>query len=87
MLASSCIDGTVKIGISAPKIPLIGQIIDETPTLYGKEGERAGRVGVCVNGTMGAVCNSNWDNKYASVVCTQLGYSPNGNYILHTTCS
>ena len=47
-------------------------------TYFDKDGLRVGRVEVCVGGSYGTICIDSWDDRDASVVCQQLGFSPYG---------
>ena len=78
-IEQSCINGDVTLEISPNVMPSISHLSLENSVLYGKRGVHAGRVKVCINNTTGTVCSTQWDDRDASVVCTQLGYSPYGN--------
>ena len=40
--------------------------------------EQEGRVEVCSNGVWGSICDQNWDQTDAHVICQQMGYAELG---------
>ena len=48
--------------------------------LAGSSYSTIGRLELCLNGTWGTICSISFDDKDATVVCKQLGYSPYGEY-------
>ena len=53
----------------------------EPASAFLKDGISSGRVEVCIDGGgFGSVCDEEWDDRDASVVCQQLGFSPYGEW-------
>ena len=45
---------------------------------------RQGNVELCIYGRWRIMCANSWDNRDASVVCRQIGYSPHGKHEIAT---
>jgi len=52
---------------------------NDTIRLVGGRSSNEGRVEICINGVWGSVCDDNWDNYDARVVCRQLGLPYTGS--------
>ena len=48
--------------------------------LRGGSTDLEGRVEICLGNVWGTVCNREWDENDASVVCRQIGFSSEGVY-------
>ena len=45
-----------------------------------------GRVEICIDNVWGTICNDNWDDNDAQVVCRQKGFSDVGQYRIVNLC-
>ena len=78
LFIASCIEGSVRLLVGEGLAFYEGLSQYEDVAIYDKDGLRAGRLEVCLEGTFLEVCNAQWANRDASAVCSQLGYSPYG---------
>ena len=56
--------------------------MNNTIRLNGSSYATYGRVEICMNGSWGTICDDFWDDRDASVICRQLGFSPYGKHTL-----
>ena len=59
----------------------LSQCTEGQVRLVGSRIPSQGGVQVCIGLKWGTVCRDHWDNKDAAVVCYQLGYGRDGEYI------
>ncbi len=71
---ASCVDGDVRLR-TGPQDYIDP---DFEQYLYINGELRLGRVEVCLGGCYGTVCDDVWDYQAASIVCSQLSFSPWG---------
>ena len=81
-IAVSCVDGNVRLqnpdASSESQLPSYDLIKDQVSR---------GIVEVCMNGNYSRVCDDGWDNRDASVVCSQMGFSRYGKSSFYLSLS
>ena len=81
--AATCMDGALRLLVGRGTDYYLGTT-DYDNSYYSKpdmNGLLRGRVELCMNGSFGQVCDHQWTNQDASVVCRGLGWSPYGQSV------
>ncbi|XP_064384592.1 deleted in malignant brain tumors 1 protein-like isoform X4 [Halichondria panicea] len=88
-VSTACSNGEIRLMIGEDEdSPDYGAIEPNFFVVNSSDVLRAGRVEVCVDGVYGTICqDGNWGNNDASVVCSQLGFSPYGAFPLTSSDS
>ena len=81
------VSGSPHLGVLQYVYNFAGLCRDGDVRISGSTSSKYGAVEVCVNGTWGGICSEQWDNRDASVVCRQLGFSSYGSFSIYfSTC-
>ena len=77
VMSANCTDGTIRLMVGEDYDFYRGETDYDTTYYIGDDLSR-GRVEICKGGGYHTICLDSWDERDASVVCKEIGFSPNG---------